>query len=304
MRRRRRVGVEDQVEETRAMMTTEPREPMFYRLIVAAELIQRRKATGKSQEQVERACKLGPSLLSNYETLKSSPSVATAKALFEYFGVSDPELSTLLEYAKKARSRPKGAAVDPAIPEWFELYRRLERQASELDVFALTLIPGLFQTRSYTRAVLGAGVHGAAANREQLIDVRMERQSVLEKDDLHVWAVIKETALLPMVGGRQVMREQLDHLVELAAQPNITLQVLPNDVGAHMSMGTEFAVTRFRFAPGLAVVYTERFDGADYIRAPRSVEAYETAYGHLKAAALGVEPSVQLIQQIRDERYS
>jgi transcriptional regulator with XRE-family HTH domain len=278
--------------------STDP-DPRFYRLVIGYWMLQLREELGLEQGEVARALDLGPSILSDYERLRSTPSVAIAERIFRHYGVDEERLEMLKAFAREGRRRSKSKPRDPVIPGWFELYKMLERHASDLSLFALSTIPGLFQTRRYTESVLRAGVYHDAADLNPLVEIRLERQKILDDPTVHISAVIKESALHALVGGPEVMTEQLDHLIDLAERPNLTIQVLPNDVGAHPSMGSEFAVLKFTGA-GIAVAYTETLTDGLYEKTPAGVALYDRAYGQLRTNALGKEPSVRLMQQIRN----
>jgi hypothetical protein len=229
----------------------------------------------------------------------------TARRLFEHFGVEASRVNDLVAIAKSARQ--KGIVQRQTdelsdVPEWFNLFVMLEQEASQMSSLELTLIPGLLQTRKYMEAVLRAGQYGADV--DKLAETRIGRQGLLVEDEpLELWAIIHEGALRRVVGSKDVMREQLDHLVTMAARKNVTVQVIPNDFGAHVSMEAGFALMEFRFAPEFMVVYTEHLDEARYREDPPDVKRYVQAYRHLIKAALPEEQSVQLIQKVREEDF-
>lgn len=124
----------------------------------------------------------------------------------------------------------------------------------------------------------------------------MARADILSRDNPpEYWVVLCESALHCLVGGPDVMREQLEHLAVMAQRPNITIQVLPDAHGAHPSMATPFVILGFDLAPDFGVVYLDYLTGSLYMDEPGEVDQYHRAYRHLIKAALPEEPSVELI---------
>lgn len=277
-------------------------DPQFYRTLLGYWMLQLREEANLTQAAAAAQLGLGPSVLSDYERLRSAPNAPIAEKIFRLYGVGDDKvLRTVKDFAKAATQRGKGKSADPTIPRWFEVYRMLERHMSELDLFALTLIPGLFQIRDYIEAVLRAGVTTTDTDLDRLIGVRMDRQTVLDKPGVQIHAVIKETALMTPVGGHAVMRDQVDHLLDLIERPNIRLRILPNSTGAHPSMGSEFAIVRFTRPMPFAVAYSEVMNDGVYEKTPAGIDLYDTAYRQLTMNALSKDSSVQLLRKIRDD---
>lgn len=280
--------------------------PTVRRLILAAELRRLRHEAGQSIKEVEEACDLGKNSLYKYENCVVSMAPNTAKRLFEHFGVDKNRINDLIAIAKSARQRNVVQRQTDAlsdVPEWFNLFVMLEQEASRKSELELTLVPGLLQTRRYMEALMRAGHYGADVRK--LVEARVARQGLLDDDEpLELWAIIHEGALRRAVGGATVMREQLDHLITMAARPNVTIQVIPNEFGAHVSQEAGFALIEFKLAPDFTVVYTEHLDEARYRDDPEDVDRYVRAYRHLIKAALPEEQSVQLIQKVREELFT
>ncbi|MBY8853033.1 DUF5753 domain-containing protein, partial [Saccharothrix sp. MB29] len=151
---------------------------------------------------------------------------------------------------------------ESAVPEYFRLFLGLESSAVKIESWDAIVVPGLFQTPDYARAIIRDGDPGLSVTEvERRIELRAARQDeVLDRDDPpRVWAVISEAALRLEVGGRAVLKQQLARLVELRERPNVDVQVLPASAGAHT--GAEGAFTLLTFPSELehdpGCVYTE-----------------------------------------------
>lgn len=134
-----------------------------------------------------------------------------------------------------------------------------------------------------------------------MVDIRMKRQELLQREEPpHIWCVIDEAALRRKVGGREVMREQLQHLGNLSRQPHITVQVLPFSTGAHAAAVGSFAVLRGP-APDLDVVYVDLLGGGLFMEKRQELERYRLAFEYLSAQALDLESSADIIHRISKE---
>lgn len=124
-------------------------------------------------------------------------------------------------------------SADGPVPSWFEDWLEAERTARVLRYWSLIIVPALFETADYRRAVVMAG--GIDPERaDELVTATMERQSVLSRaDPPEVIAVLHELVLRRLIGSPVVMHDQLAHLAELADRPNISVHVVPSSAGAH-----------------------------------------------------------------------
>jgi hypothetical protein len=179
----------------------------------------------------------------------------------------------------------------------------LESDASFLHTHQGLLVPGLLQTEAYTRAVIRAiRPDSAEADVELRVRGRVNRQKLIteEPNPPEYWAVLDEAVLLRTVGGPEVMREQLKKLVELAALPNVTLQVVPFSAGAHAGMEAPFLILGFPEQADPDVVYVENTTSGVYLEQPEDVHRYTLMFDHLRAAALKPDDTVDLVDRTAD----
>jgi Domain of unknown function (DUF5753) len=164
-------------------------------------------------------------------------------------------------------------------------------------------VPGLLQTADYTRAVRAANSTDLTEDAiKRSVDFRLARQELLDRTSppvLHF--VVNETVLRRLVGGTQVMREQLRHIKEVARRPNVTVQVLPFKAGAHPAMTGSFTMLRFPTGGGEPTIFVEVDSGALYPDRPSDFERYTWMFGRLRELALTPAKSLALLARVEGE---
>ncbi len=163
------------------------------------------------------------------------------------------------------------------------------------------MVPGLLQSPAYARAVIAGTIpHATPEQASTRYQVRLRRQRRLgaRGNPLRLWAVLEESALRRVVGSREVMREQLEHLTHLGAQPHITVQALPHDAGARPGVSGQFALLEFADAADASVVYLERFTSDLYLEKRSDVRIYSDMYAHLQAQALSPDHTRRFISEV------
>ncbi|MER6411743.1 helix-turn-helix domain-containing protein [Streptomyces humidus] len=251
------------------------------------ELRRMREAAGLTQRQFGDILNYTGSLVGQVETARKVPTVEFSERVDAALGTGG------------LFSRLVVLVLRSQLPSWFREVAELEARAVEICTFQTHLVHGLLQTPAYARAVLGV------LDRNNLDDrtaVRLARQRIFEKGEPPVfWLVLSEAALWQEIGGRVVMREQLAHLLSFEGNPRINIQVLPFSAGAHP--GTQGSFNLYRFASDPAIVYTEGY-GIGYPSAnPDTVKDCSLRYDHLRAAALSLKDSAELIRRVMEERY-
>ncbi|MEU4796203.1 helix-turn-helix transcriptional regulator [Streptomyces sp. NPDC023327] len=196
-------------------------------------------------------------------------------------------------------SRLVGLVLRSQLPHWFQAFAEMEAKARYLSTYQAQLVYGLMQTEAYARAVLATG---APDRLDELVAARMDRQRVLEREHPPLLLVTLDEAVLHReVGGRDVMREQLAHLLRIAERRWVQLQVLPDSAGEHAGMVGSF--TALRFADDPELVYTEDLISGHMTANPETVREAARRYANLQAAALSEGKSAELISRVMEERY-
>jgi Domain of unknown function (DUF5753) len=180
----------------------------------------------------------------------------------------------------------------------------LEAEASTIQTYEPQIIPGLLQIEDYARAFIqSAMVHPDPETVERRVAARLARKELLSQEaPPEVWVILDEPVISRPVGGPEVMREQLLHLIELSTAPNgrITIQILPLALGAHPGMNGPFALLSFPDAKDRSVVYLESATDGLFLEEEPDITSYTLKFRHLVAQALGPEQSRDMIAEIAD----
>ncbi|MFD9257692.1 Scr1 family TA system antitoxin-like transcriptional regulator [Streptomyces sp. NPDC059538] len=196
-------------------------------------------------------------------------------------------------------SRLVGLVLRSVLPTWFQPFAEMEARAAYISTYQAQLVYGLLQTEAYARAVLATGLPDSV---DDLVAARLDRQRVLDRDNPPmVWVVLDEAALYRPIGGREIMRNQLAHLLSLRDRRWVRIQVLPFSAGEHASLIGSF--TAMRFDDDAEIVYSEDLISGHMTANPDTVKEGALRYAHLQAAALSVEDSAALIIRVMEERY-
>lgn len=267
---------------------------------LAAELRRLRSEKGLTHQDVEEASHgdVSHSTVFRYESMDRVPSLATVRVLMEVYGVTGDERDALLALAREARSLQSGwwQPYKHLIPDWFAAYVAMETEAWRLREYLPELVPGQLQTSGYYQAFLSASP--ADVNIERRVEIRAKRQERLTgQDPLTYWAVLNEAVIRRNVGGPEVMREQLRHILDMSELHSVTIQVLPFSAGAHPAMDGTFSI--LGFADGdPTVVYVETRGGSLYSDQADDTESYVRMFDHLVASALGERATRDMISEI------
>ncbi|MFD5748238.1 helix-turn-helix domain-containing protein [Streptomyces sp. NPDC059255] len=276
--------------------------PTVRRRRLGQELRRLRELKGMTAEEVAERLLVSQSKISRLENGRRSISQRDVRDLCGVYDVEDSRIvDSLMQMAKDSRQQGWWHAFGD-IP--YSVYIGLETDAASLRVFEPQVVPGLLQTRPYAEALInGALPESAVPDVEKRVGVRMRRQDRINapEEPLRLWAVVDEAALRRVVGSRQLMREQLEHLVEQSQLPHVTVQVLPFDMGAHPGISGHYAILEFPDASDSSVVYIEGVTSDLYLEKANDVQRYSVMYEHLRAQALNADQTRQYIADIAKE---
>ncbi|ARE76373.1 transcriptional regulator [Streptomyces sp. Sge12] len=196
-------------------------------------------------------------------------------------------------------SRLVGLVLRSVLPTWFQPYAEMEARATFISTYQCQLVYGLLQTTDYARAVLGVDNPGTL---DTAVAARMDRQRILGRANPPVlWVVLDEAALYREIGGPEVMRAQLAHLLSLQSQQWLEIQVLPFAVGQHAGMMGSFNLLRFDDDPDIH--YSESYDSGHMTANAQVIKERSVGYARLQAEALSPRASAELIARVMEERY-
>ena len=278
--------------------------PTVRRRRLAAELRALREAAKLTCEEVAEHLECSASKISRVETGRVSVSPRDVRDMLALYGVDPQQADSLVQLARESRQKGWWHAYSDTIQPRFATYVGLEDAAAEIRTYEVNLIPGLLQTEDYARAVINAGnLTGSLVDVERRVALRMARQPMLVSgtNPPQLWAVLDEGVLHRTVGGRGLMRLQLDHLLELADLPNVAVQVIPFTGGAHPGMGKPFVILSFPERADPDVVYLEDLTSSLYLEDVDEIDRYNVVFNHLRATALSFEDSAALITSVAKE---
>jgi transcriptional regulator with XRE-family HTH domain len=261
-----------------------------------------RSRKGMTLEEAGRLVGVSKATVSRYETTEGPVKWPIVDALCREYGASDVEREAVVNMAKDAKQQGWWNSFADSIPESMNLLLTLEDEATREDHFACLYVPGLLQTRRYNEAVQHASeMRLPPSEVDRLVDIRMKRQEILSRPTPpHLWAVLDESVVRRVVGDRDVMREQLTHLLAANEAPNITLQVLPFSKGAHSAAMGSFVILGGS-EPSLDVVYVDIHVGSLFMEKEEELARYRLAFDYLRAQALDMAASSALSERVCEE---
>jgi hypothetical protein len=224
--------------------------------------------------------------------------------LLHVYGVTSPEeVSGFLALAREANRPGWWHSFRDVLPDWFSAFVSLEGEAAVIRAYEPHYVPGLLQTPDYARATLRAGQpHAAAAEIDRLVTLRIERQALLRKAEAPLlWVVMDETVLRRPIGGRKVMRDQLDRLIETTELSNVRLQIMPFAAGPHPAMYGPFHIFRFQLQEIPDIAYSEHLVGGVYFDERDDVSAFLEALDRMCAQAAPAQSTKAILDGMRKE---
>lgn len=278
--------------------------PTVLRILLGTQLRRLREGKGISREDAGYQIRSSESKISRMELGRVSFKDRDVSDLLTLYGVTDEqERGVLLSLAEAANERGWWHNYSDVLPSWFHAYVGLEEAAARIRTYEVQFVPGLLQTEEYARAVTELGNPSASTDEVQRrVSLRMTRQQLLQRPDPpQVWAVVDEAALRRPIGGPEVMRAQLEHLIAVSKSPNVTLQVMPFRFGGHAAEGGAFSILRFPEADLPDVVYVEQLTSALYLDSRKDVDLYTEVMERLCVDSATPDGSAEIISRILTE---
>ncbi len=278
--------------------------PTVLRMILARQLQALREKAGMSYEQAAAAIYSSEWTIRRMERAEGGLKPLTVKSLLQAYGVSDPaEIDAFVALSRDASKPGWWHSYDDVLPPWFRTAIGLEESASLIRAYEPQVVPGLLQTEGYIRAITAASFPAAPGEfTERSVALRLARQHLLSRTDPPgYWVVLDETVLRRPIGGRTVMRAQLEHLAAVAEQPKVTIQVIPFAAGWHPALYGMFNIFRFPAEQLPDIVYTEALTGAYYLNKPDESARYTEALDRMCAQAASPEHTITILREIIKE---
>ncbi|WP_046471558.1 helix-turn-helix domain-containing protein [Allosalinactinospora lopnorensis] len=256
-----------------------------------AEVRRFRQLAGLSQAQLAKSGNVSPSMFSAIERGTRIPKRDFAEALDAAHNTGGSFTRLWVNLTNQEE-----------VPDWFANILVLERAATEIREYQTVLIPGLLQTEGYARSVLREGRPWAGKDEVQrLVETRVKRGEVVMKPDRPLlWFVADEIVIRRRIGSPEVMRGQLQHIVDLLDEELIRFQVIPQDAWVpHPGLSGPFRIMAFSDRPSMA--HAEHMMGEVVIDAPEDVQRCNIIFGALQAEALSRRDSLKILREVMGE---
>lgn len=269
------------------------------RMLLGSQLRRLREARGITREAAGYSIRASESKISRMELGRVSFKTRDVEDLLTLYGITDDtERQALVGLAREANVAGWWHSYSDVLPNWFPTYVGLEGAAALIRAYEVQFVHGLLQTEAYAHAVVSRGMKGAnAADIDRRVALRLERQKYLVAEnapDFHI--VLDEAALRRPYGDREVMRGQLQHLIEISERPNVRLQVMPFSFGGHSGESGAFTILSFPESDLQDVVYLEQLTSALYLDKREDVTQYEQALKELQQDSPGPDESRDLLR--------
>jgi hypothetical protein len=274
------------------------------RMILGTQLRRLREAAGVAPDRAGYEIRASRSKISRMELGRVGFKDRDVADLLTLYGITDEQMrARMRSFARQANAPGWWSRYGDILPDWFEGYLGLEGAASVIRTFELQFVHGLFQTEAYARAVTMLGHKTAPAEEiDRRVSLRLKRQDMLTSPGPpRVWSVMDEAAVRRPVGGRAVMRAQLERLAEVAGLPQVTIQVVPFGRGGHAAAGGSFTILRFAEQELPDIVYIEQLTSALYLDDREDVDHYLEVTNELSAQALTPARTARLLAEITRE---
>ncbi len=282
----------------------ELRGPTVLRMILGTQLRRLREAADVTPDQASYEIRASRSKISRMEHGRVGFKDRDVADLLTLYGITDEQMRVrMLASVRHANAPGWWSKYGDLLPDWFEEYLGLEGAASVIRTFELQFVHGLFQTEAYARAVTLLGHKTAPADEiDRRVSLRLKRQDIVTSPEPpQVWSVMDEAVVRRPVGGRAVMRAQLERLAEVASLPQVTIQVVPFGGGGHAAAGGSFTILRFAEPELPDVVYIEQLTSALYLDGREDVDHYREVMNELSTQALTPDRTARVLAEITRE---
>ena len=281
--------------------------PTVLRILLGAQLRRLREGKRISLEEAGEAIRASHSKISRLETGRVGFKDRDIADLLTLYGVMDEnERTALRELAARANKQGWWHDYSDILPSWFEAYVGLEEAATQIRAYEVQFIPGLLQTGEYARAVTLLGYPNAASREiDRRVGLRLARQAVFTRPTPpNIWVVLDEAVMKRPIGGADVMRGQIKHLIDMAQRPNVTIQIVPFQIGGHAAAGGPFSILRFAEHDLPDVVYLEQLTSSLYLDKHEVVDNYLAVMDRLCVDAITPAASIKLMRSLQRDLVS
>ncbi|MFB7495635.1 helix-turn-helix domain-containing protein [Streptomyces sp. NPDC056161] len=276
--------------------------PTVLRMILGRRLQDMRLTAGASLDDAAKALRVTSLTIRRLEKAEVALKPLYVEKLLETYGAEPQEIDEFVALAERANEPGWWHAYRDVLPNWFTAYVSLETGAKTLRTYEPHYVTGLLQTPVYAREVLRGGFpNGSEDELDRRVDLRLRRQSLLTAPNAPtIWVVMEEAVLHRVVGGPQVMREQIDRLLEASELGLVSIDIVPFSAGAHVGACAPFTYFRFQEPELPDIVYTEILSGSMYLDQREDVVAHLEAHTRMSLLTSS-EDSKVLLNRMRKE---
>ncbi|MGW3291154.1 helix-turn-helix domain-containing protein [Streptomyces sp. NPDC001002] len=276
--------------------------PTVLRMILGRRLQERRQSAGASLEDAATALRVKTLTIRRLEKAEVALKPLYVEKLLETYGADRQEIDEFVALAEQANEPGWWHAYRDVLPTWFSAYVSLESGAKTLRTYEPHYVTGLLQTWGYARGVLRGGFpNESEEDLRRRVDLRLRRQSLLTRADAPtLWVVMEEAVLHRVVSGPEVMREQIDKLLEVSELEHVSLDIVPFTAGAHVGACAPFTYFRFEEPELPDVVYSEILSASMYLDQRSDVSAHLEAHNRMSLLTSSAD-SRALLTRMRKE---
>lgn len=279
--------------------------PTVLQMVLGRRLQELRRAKGLSAQQVGERLRQAHTTVIRMEQAKVTLKWATVKAMLEIYGVEEAEAEEFLALTDQANEPGWWQSYRDALPSWFAVHVSLENSATHIRGYEPHVVPGLLQTEDYAHDVLRLNRPRPTPDElKRRVALRMERQALLTRQDPpppQLWILLDETVLRRPAGEPEVMKAQVDRLVEVMDLPNVTLQVLAFAAGLHPGAFAPFTLFRFPMPDFPDIVGTDNLSSAQYSEDREEVALHREVFDRMSAQAMSKGRSREFLLGVRKE---
>ncbi|WP_028650058.1 helix-turn-helix transcriptional regulator [Nocardiopsis sp. CNT312] len=274
--------------------------PTVLRILLGGQLRRLRQEKRISREDAGYAIRASHAKISRMELGQVSFKPRDVDDLLRLYGVDDPkQREALLGLVSSANAQGWWHRYGDVLPDWFGIYVGLEEAASGIRTYEVQFVPGLLQSEGYARSVIRLSTTTTATEDiDHRVEMRMRRQQRFTTAGApRLWAVIDEAVLHRPYGSPEIMRGQIEHLIEMGRLPNITIQVATFAMGGHPAAGGPFSILRFPTPQLPDVVYLEQLNSALYFDKYNDTHGYALTMDNLATQAPRPEETEDILRE-------
>lgn len=281
--------------------------PTVRRMLLGHELRKYREQRGITREDAGNRIRASASKISRMELGRVGFKLRDIEDLLKMYGVSDRTvIKQFLEVARESNKPGWWKEYGDSLHKWLVRYVGFEEAADHIRIYESQFVPGLLQTEEYAREIISGGVETDLVT-EQRIEARLQRQKRLDRDhEMRMWVILDEAAVRRPIGGkargREIMRGQIRRLIEFCRDyDNITLQIIPFEVGAHAAEAGSFTLLRYSDFELADLLYLEQLTDGEIVDRRSVVEAYTKAMTRLSVAAATPDETMEMLEEMLED---